>query len=128
MLATLLVAICLGLTYISSRNSYWILKVFAGFFWLGLMFYWVKNPVSDSNLQTIVIMLCLGIGIACCFWAFWQTNKDQRTGFERGKFRMPFMRDEDEDAGANLPTRNERINAYYKRTEDAMNGRRQRRG
>jgi hypothetical protein len=124
MTIAIIVAICIGLTWISSRTSYWILKVFAGFFWWGLGFYWVANPLADPSLQVIVIMLSFGVGLACCFWAFWATKNEN--GVEHGKFHMPFSRDDDEEEITNYPTRSERMNDYTRRVNDAMNGRRQR--
>ena len=128
MFVALLVAICLGLTYIASRTTYWILKVFVGFFWWGLAFYWVKNPLTDPSLQTIVMMLCIGIGLACLFWAFWATSRDEKTGAETGKWKLPFVNNGEDEESENAPTRNERIAKYSRRVYNARNGIRERRG
>jgi len=125
-MSAVLVALCLGMTYISSRSTYWIFKVFVGFMWWGLCFYWVKLPAStDPSLQTILVVLTIGFGLACMFWAFWMNGKD-KDGNEFGKFRLPFTKEED-GVPRYVPTRGERINDYAQRVNAARNGIRQRR-
>lgn len=129
MTIAIIVACCIGLTWIASTTSYWILKVFAGLFWWGLGFYWVANPVAGS-LQTILVMLCIGIGLACFFWSFWYTSKRIDNGVEKSssRFKLPFINNEEEEYRPPELSRNDRLNDYARRVNNAMNGRRTRRG
>jgi hypothetical protein len=121
MVAAILVAICLGLAWIASKSSYWILKVLDGFFWWALAFYWVQNPViDDANMKNILLMVLIGVGIACMFWPFWTSQRDSK-GFEtgNGRLRLPFMRtDEQEEEfqkSRYSPNRRERNATYAER-------------
>lgn len=124
-MSAILVAICLGLTFIASRTTYWIFKVFVGFMWWALAFYWVQLPAStNSALQTILIMLPIGIGIACAFWAFWTSSHDEKTGQEiNGRFKLPFIKGDEENSEPSL-TRKERNIQYSKRLNSALRGNR----
>jgi hypothetical protein len=126
-MSALLVALCLGLTYIATRTTYWIFKVFVGFIWWALAFYWNTLPITtDASLRTILVLLPIGIGIGCLFWGFWQNGIKDKYGNESGRFRLPFHRDEDDDEPE--PTRVDRMNNYSDRIRHAQNGNRQRRG
>jgi len=125
-MSAVLVAICLALTYICTKTTYWIFKVFVGFFWWGLAFYWVQLPASTNpSLQTMLVLLPIGCGIGCLFWAFW-TAKTIRGETIEG-FKLPFMKSEDDDETRTPLTRNERVDNYSRRVSGAINGRRQRR-
>ena len=128
----LLLILALGMTYISTRTTYWILKVFSGFAWLGLNFYLVANPITtDDSLKNIIYMTLWGITVVCWFWPFWTTKVDgngRETGL--GRLRLPFMRtdsqEEELQKSRYSPSRYERNSQYLGRINDAMNGRRRR--
>jgi len=116
-MSAILIAICLALTFICTRTTYWIFKVFVGFFWWGLAFYWVKLPAStDPSLQTILIMLPIFTGVACMFWAFW-VNRSDVTNQHIGQFSFGKDTSEDERSAS---TRVERNNAYRDRINRRM--------
>ena len=121
------ITLCLAMTYIASQTSYWILKVFAGFFWWGFAFYMVGNPLVDTNLQNIVVILCIFTGLACLFWAFWYTSKKIDNGVEKenSKFKIPFMNNEEENPNT-MSNRVDRLNYYNRRVTNARRGIRER--
>ena len=131
MIAAILVSICLGLAWIASRNSYWILKVLDGFFWWALAFYWVLNPIiDDASMKNILLMVLIGLGIACMFWPFWETRTLNGKETGSGRLRLPFMRtdsqEEELQKSRYSPSRYERNSQYAQRIDDARNGIRRR--
>ena len=125
-MSAVLVAICLGMTFIASRVTYWIFKVFVGFFWWGLAFYWTQLPASaDPSLQTILVILPIFMGLACFFWAFWYTSPKIDNGVEKSSFKLPFMNNEEENPNT-MSNRVDRLNYYNRRVSNARRGIRER--
>jgi len=123
------IAMALGMSFLASKSSYYVLKFLAGMSWWAFAIYWINNTPSSitdgSSTDTAVIVLLFVIGIAFVFMPFWYTKVEN--GQERGgRMRLPFMKtDAQEDADkkrAYRPSRNERTSAYEDRITNAMSG------
>jgi len=124
----------LGLTYIASRSSYYILRFIAGGAWWGLMAYWLVNRPSSitagSAVDSIVVILLLTIGLAVMFMTSWTTRTVD--GVERGGFnvRLPIwlggQSEEDELAERrnSAMTSRTRRDLYRERANSALRNRR----
>jgi len=126
----MILALCLGLTYISLKTSFYILKVLAGISWFGMGAWVIAHPIGDnasSPVQTIIMLVCFFVGISMFFLPFWTTKISN--GREVGSgWKLPFMpSDEDEEAERQrsyMPSRQERNAAYSQRVRGALHGRR----
>ena len=124
-MSAVLIAGCLALTYIGSRTTYWIIKVFAGFLWWALAFYWVQLPAStNTSLQTILVVVPIGIGLACMFWGFWVTARPLDGSPEKGGFKFPFINNDEEEKTGLVGSSRTRAESYRKRLYNGINGKR----
>lgn len=124
----------LGLTYIASRSSFYLLKFIAGVSWWGLMAYWLANRpdsiTAGSGVDTLVVALLVVIGLAVMFMSAWTTrtvNGVEKSGFN---IRIPqFLggkTEEEEATERRLSARTwrDRRDIYQERLDGATRGRR----
>ena len=118
------------MSFLSLRGSYWILKFLAGASWWALAVYWLNSPPSvvaqGSSVDRIVIVLFFIIGLSFMLMPFWHT-KTQEGREVGGRFRLPFMSQEEEEAKPPSPSRSERNAAYRAKVNNSLRGRGQRR-
>lgn len=115
-----------------SNRTYGILKFLSGVFWFAVLAYWLNGLrpaaiTAGSPADQIIILFLFGIGLAVMLMPWWY-DKDKNGKDTRGRFRLPFSDDdEDEMPERYAPTRQERSVAYSTRVNGALNGNRQRR-
>ncbi len=127
-----IIAICAILTIVAVRSSFYPLKFMASISWWGLAAYIIANPfvAAGSPTQVIVLLAVIFTGLMMMFMPFWYTKT--ANGQESGKFKIPFITPSEEDEELerqrrHVPSRNERVNNYAQRINDAMSGERRRR-
>ncbi len=125
MILLFFLGLAIGMTALAIKNTYWIMKVLAGFTWFGLLAYWKTNPPSTitigSATDQIIVMLFIIIGLALIFMPFWFTKNENGQEIGRG-FRFPGMKREEETPPPS-PTRSERNAEYQQRVNSALSGR-----
>lgn len=119
------ILLCLGLTWVGAKSSFWILKALAGLSWIAMAMFWQSNPpstvVAGTPVDTVIILLFWFLGIAMLFMPFWYTS-----GEEQGKgFRMRISRllGREEEEPPPPPSRSERSTEYRDRVNGALRGR-----
>jgi hypothetical protein len=129
MVSAMIIAFGAILMFIGKSSSYYIWKVLAGFVWIGLGVWWIYSPpmAAGSPPDEILLVVAFGAGIAAFFWSFW-TSKYSPNGQEAGgRFRIPFMQsdeDEAEERQRSAPTRRERVAVYKERMNARLGGQR----
>jgi len=121
----------IGLSFISARTSYWLLKFMAGLSWWVVGMFWIANSPSDiakgSPTDIAILFLLFFAGLAFMLMAFWTTRQDK--GQEVGKgFKIPFIspsdeEEEEERRRSYRPSRQERNSVYSQRVRSALQGR-----
>lgn len=127
----MLAIVAIGISFVASRSTYWILKFMAGLFWWVVALFWVSNApagITKGSPEDIAIIIALFfVGIAFMLMPLWYT-KLQNGREIGGRLRLPFMRndeqEEEERMRRYLPSRSERVDRYVSRLESALRGER----
>jgi len=132
-----LFALAVGVSWMASRSTYYLLKILAGVAWIGVATYWNNNPTPlfafDSAGHTIFYILFWGLAVAMFFMPMWY-SKTNASGEKTGRMniRLPqFLGgqsevDELKERQRMATTSFDRRDTYRKRLNDALNGRRMR--
>ena len=120
-----ILALTLGLTFVSMKSSYWILKSLSSVLWFAMLAYWGSNKpasiVAGSPVDQIIVLFLIFMGIVMFFAPAWYSKDENGIG----KFRNLFKSPEDEENEANdryMPSMQERNSAYAERVRRALSG------
>ena len=128
--------LCIGLTYIGIKSSYYLLKFMAGAVWLFMLAVWVNQPptgfTAGNATHTIALIIFFGLALAMFFSPIWSTRTVN--GEERGAFNVRLPRilggktevEEQLEMERNASTWRDRRGSYQDRLDGAIKGRRTR--
>ncbi len=125
--------IAIGLSFVATKSSYFLLKFMAGVSWCIVALFWIgyspTGITKGSPADTVIVIALFFIGIAFMLMPLWFQKSSN--GVEVGRWKLPFSptdeEEEEERQRRTLPTRQERVDRYITRLESAKRGERRRR-
>jgi hypothetical protein len=125
MVTAIILAICLGFSFIASKSVMFGIKIVAAFAWFALAIQWINNPILTAGSATHEAVLYVLYAIAAMFLVAelgYEYTKDSKTGIVSRRFR--FGRDKDKKEVVRRDWRTE-AETYRNRVSMATNGARQ---